>query len=102
MHRFRVLCRQPAGGEGGQCLQRDTGVPHLQENAPPWDPTVGLCLGSKGGPRGVGVFMGEVPLYSIPCHFGHFKGRITPATHPQHNLQGYLAHNKQPPPLGLP
>ena len=23
-----------------------TGVPHLQENAPPWDPTVGLCLGS--------------------------------------------------------
>ena len=23
-----------------------TGVPHLQENAAPWDPTVGLCLGS--------------------------------------------------------
>jgi len=29
-----------------------TGVPHLQENAPPRDPTVGLCLGSWGGPRG--------------------------------------------------
>ena len=23
-----------------------TGVPHLQEKAPPKDPTVGLCLGS--------------------------------------------------------
>ena len=23
----------------------------------PWEPTVGLCLGSKGGPRGVGVFL---------------------------------------------
>jgi len=31
-----------------------TGVPHLQENALPSDPTViGLCLGSSGGPRGV-------------------------------------------------
>ena len=26
--------------------QKSTGVPHLQENAPPQDPTVGLCLGS--------------------------------------------------------
>ena len=25
---------------------RGTGVPHLQENAIPWDPTVGLGLGS--------------------------------------------------------
>jgi len=23
-----------------------TGVPHLQENTPPQDPTAGLCLGS--------------------------------------------------------
>ena len=23
-----------------------TGAPYLQENATPWDPTVGLCLGS--------------------------------------------------------
>ena len=22
---------------------------------PPWDPTVGLCLGSQGGPRGMAV-----------------------------------------------
>ena len=26
--------------------ERVTGVPHLQETAPPQDPTVGLCLGS--------------------------------------------------------
>ena len=32
----------------------------LQENAPPWDPTTGPCLGSQWGPRGVGVF-------SCPC-----------------------------------
>ena len=31
----------------------NTGVPHLQENAP--DPSVRLCLGSWGDPRGVGV-----------------------------------------------
>ena len=29
---------------------------YLLENAPPWDPTVGLCLGSQGGLREVGVF----------------------------------------------
>ena len=33
-----------------------TRVPHLQENAPYQDPSVGLCLGSQGIPRGVGVF----------------------------------------------
>ena len=44
-----------------------TGVPHLYENAPPYDPTAGLCLGAYGDPRGVGVFflMGEVPLQHI-------------------------------------
>ena len=43
---------------------RVTGVPHVQENAPPQDPTVGLCLGSLGGSQGGGRFlMGEVPLY---------------------------------------
>ena len=30
-----------------------TGAPRLKENAPPQDPTVGLCLGPCGGPRGV-------------------------------------------------
>ena len=33
-------------------LENGTGVPHLQENALPWDPTVGLCLGSEGVPGG--------------------------------------------------
>ena len=31
--------------ETGRTLNRGTGVPHLEENEPPWDPTVGLCLG---------------------------------------------------------
>ena len=34
-----------------------TGVPHLQETEPPWDPTLALCLGPYGGPRGGGVFL---------------------------------------------
>ena len=34
-----------------------TGVPHLHEEALPWDPIVGLCLGSSGGPRGAGIFL---------------------------------------------
>ena len=29
----------------------------IYENAPPQDPIVGLCLGSWGGPRGLGVFL---------------------------------------------
>ena len=37
-------CQGPLSSEYGTC----TGVPHLQENAPPLDPTVGLCLGSWG------------------------------------------------------
>ena len=32
----------------------------------PQDPTVGLCLGSQGGPRGVGVFLWG----RYPCHAG--------------------------------
>ena len=37
--------------QASRCLRR-TGVPHLQENAPPKDRTVGLCLGPYGGLRG--------------------------------------------------
>ena len=40
---------------GGGLPPTGTGVPQLQENAPPKDPTVGLCLGSSGGPRGMGA-----------------------------------------------
>ena len=43
-----------------RCTPR-TGVPYIQEHAPPYDPTVGLCLGSEGGGR---FLMGEVPMYS--------------------------------------
>ena len=39
-----------------------TGVPRLYENALPEDPTVGPCIGSWGGPRGVGVFLCEALL----------------------------------------
>ena len=50
----------PAGGRRGVGVGRGrlgTGVPHLQENASPWDPTVGLCLETYGDPRGAGVFL---------------------------------------------
>ena len=43
-----------------------TGLPRLQETAPPEDPTVGLCLGSWGGPKGVG----ELPPYGMVCDIG--------------------------------
>ena len=32
-----------------------TGVSRLQENAPPYDPTVALGLQTYGGPMGLGV-----------------------------------------------
>ena len=38
------LCPPSTTPQGAGCWP--TGVPPLQENAPPWDPTVGLCLGS--------------------------------------------------------
>ena len=37
--------------------QQCTGVPRSSKNAPPWDLTVGLCIGSYRGPSGVGVFL---------------------------------------------
>jgi hypothetical protein len=41
-----------------------TGVPRSSETTPPWDPTVGSCLGSYSGPRGGGgLLMSEAPLY---------------------------------------
>jgi len=33
----------------------DKGVPRSKETAPPQDPTVGLCLGPHGSPRGGAV-----------------------------------------------
>ena len=56
--------RDPAGrgqqtGAGGrkEAENPPTGVPHVQEHATPEAPTVGLCLGSWGGPRGVRVLL---------------------------------------------
>ena len=38
-----------------------TGVPRSEDEPPPTDPTVGLCLGPYGGPQGGGgVLMSEV------------------------------------------
>jgi hypothetical protein len=37
--------------------QGDTGAPRPEETATPWDPTVGPCLGSYGGPRGGSGFL---------------------------------------------
>ena len=69
-HKFRERFGVWEGGRDKG--RRFTGVPHLQENAPPWDPTVGLCLGSWGGPRGVGGFLcakypcRELGIYPFP------------------------------------
>ena len=45
----------PQTGAGQQC-DPSTGVPYPHEDASPQDAAVGLCLGSQGGPRGVGGF----------------------------------------------
>ena len=43
-------------------LRQDAGVPRSHKSAPPEDPTVGLCLGHYGGPRGGGGFlMSKIP-----------------------------------------
>ena len=39
-------------------IMRHTGIPRVLEIATPWDPAVGPCLGSYGGPRG-GAFSYE-------------------------------------------
>ena len=50
--------RFAVGGRGS----RVTGVPRSAEAAPPWDPTVGLCLGPYGGPGGGAFPMSEVTM----------------------------------------
>ena len=45
---------------------RSTGSTRLQKSAPPQDPNVDPCLGSKGGPRGVEVLLQEHVL-ECPC-----------------------------------
>ena len=43
----RTAFTKPTSSHG----QFVTGVPRLQDKAPPWDLTVELCLGPYGGPR---------------------------------------------------
>jgi hypothetical protein len=43
-----------------------TGVPDFKKNVPPWEPTVGICLGTYGGPRGVDVFLWARYPCSLP------------------------------------
>ena len=49
-------------------LDRECRGTSLKTNAPPSDPTVGLCLGSLGGPRGVGVSYEQ----GTPVNDSHF------------------------------
>ena len=59
---FSPLERGPPDVAYPKC-SRGAGVPHVQKNPPPYDPTVGLRLWSYGGPRGRRQFrMREVPL----------------------------------------
>ena len=51
--------------QGLQAVAVSTGVPHLQEDAPPEDPTVGLCLGSWGNPREMDVLLRA----RYPCRY---------------------------------
>ena len=53
-------CGMSNGIKSSACV---TGVPRSEETAPHSDPTVGMCLGPYGGPRGGGLcLMSEVPL----------------------------------------
>ena len=45
---------------------RPTGVPRSQANANSQDPTVGLCLGTYGSPRGVAFSYERGTLYRAP------------------------------------
>ena len=58
---FLIPKREPLRGRRARSSGR-TGLPHLQEHAPPKDPTAGLCLGSYGVPGGWAFFMDEIPL----------------------------------------
>ena len=44
-------CRRPLQARNLRKLNSSTGVPRAQETAPPYDPTIGLCLGPYGGSR---------------------------------------------------
>jgi len=63
---------------------------------PPWILTVALRTGDYGDPRGVGVSYGRgTPVKNSPAVRPHTSQKLN-------LLQGYLAHEKLPPLLGLP
>ena len=47
-------------------MYRSTGVPHSYETAHSQDPTVGLCLGPYGGPRGGAIFYEQGTPVAFP------------------------------------
>jgi hypothetical protein len=100
-----------------ECIQL-TGVPHSQENAPPWDPTVGLCLGSYRGFIGRWAFSWgrSTPVFHNKPQSGwakrcmwvvYLSNKSTSYNKPLLGgqicrVQGYLAHEKLPPPSEAP
>ena len=63
MNHLRVRTRE-AGRSDKWKLHRvaGTGVPYSQNTTPPYDPTVGLCLGPYGGPSRRRFLMSEEAL----------------------------------------
>ena len=78
--------------------QLTTGVPRSQKNAPTKDPTVGLCLGSYGGHRGVAVsYERGIPTTRLR------QVRAIPGMMPKDTakkcckVDGFLPHTQHPP-----
>ena len=57
------LAAQEVCRKSGRAPPPHGGVQGYLAHKNPWDPTVGPCLGPYGVPRGVDVFLCEVPLY---------------------------------------
>ena len=58
------------------------GVPDIQENAQSQDPAVGLCLGSYGGRRGVGIFL-WARYFSTNCWYTDMLSTNASSTFPR-------------------
>ena len=60
----------PFSGGAGRVPPPYRGVPRSQETASPNDPTLALCLGTYGDPRGVGVSYERgtpIHLHGVAC-----------------------------------
>ena len=55
-------------------------MPRVQENAPPEDPALCICLGPSGGPRGGGgrFLMSEVPKREARAQVPVLGARLEP------------------------